>query len=119
MMSKRVWMVWIGAMALALAVSNAEAKPKWHTAGEYAAGKDAKEVPINHQISEVQIACIEGSVIINTIVVREGSKTTPIRVAARLNKGDTHVVRVGDKINVSGLRISDDGRGRYVVRARQ
>ncbi len=117
-MSMRSWMVWTCAVGMALAVSNAEAKPKWHTAGEFTAGKDAKEVPINHQISEVQIVCVEGSVIINTIVVREGSKTSPIRVAARLNKGDTHVVRVGDKINVSGLRISDDGRGRYVVRAR-
>jgi hypothetical protein len=87
--------------------------------GEFQAGGDAKEMAVNQQVSKVIIKCTDGSVIINTVVVRDGGNKTPHSVGARLNKGDTQQISVGDKVNCSGLRISDAGTGTYVVRVKK
>jgi hypothetical protein len=86
---------------------------------ELASGGDAKEVEVNQQISKVIITCTEGSVIINTIVVRDGNNATPFKVGVRLNKDEVQKISVGDEVNCTGLRISDDGRGTYVVRVKK
>jgi hypothetical protein len=83
------------------------------------AGGDAKEVAVNQQISKVVIKCIDGSVIINTVVVRDGGNKTPHSVGAKLNQGEEQQITVGNQVNCSGLRISDDGRGQYVVRVKK
>ena len=86
---------------------------------ELNAGGQAKEIAVNQQVSKVVIKCTEGSVIINTVVVRDGGKTTPHTVGRRLEKGEEQQITVGKEVNCSGLRISDDGRGTYVVRVRK
>lgn len=99
-----------------LAVAPASAKPKWKNMGDYTADGNAKEIAINRQVSEIAIDCKEGSIIINTIVVRDGAAKQSYRVGQRFNKGDkTYFIKIGDKRNVSGLRISDGGRGTYRI----
>lgn len=109
-------------MVVLSAVNVAEAKRSgsgWTRVGEYASGTSAKEVGVGREISRVRITCTEGSVIINTVVIRQGGQTTPVRVARRLATGESHEITVGNKVNVTGLRISDDGRGRYRVEVRK
>ncbi|HMP72996.1 MAG TPA: hypothetical protein PKE55_06985 [Kiritimatiellia bacterium] len=103
---------WVG-------VSSAHAERGWTTVATLTAGGDAKEVTFTQEVSRVMITCTEGSVIINTVVVREGTKTTPHRVGTRINKDESQQIRVGDRLNVTGLRISDDGRGEYTVKVRR
>ena len=83
------------------------------------AGGDAKEVAVNQQVSKVLIKCTEGSIIINTVAVRDGGNVTKHTVGARINKDEVQQITVGEKVNCSGLRISDDGRGQYEVRVKK
>jgi hypothetical protein len=83
------------------------------------AGGDAKEVSVDQQISKVLIKCIDGNVIINTVAVRDGGNVTKHSVGAKINKGEVQQITVGEKVNCSGLRISDDGRGQYEVRVKK
>lgn len=88
-----------------------------------AVGKgDAKEVSVGHKVEKVRVVCTEGSVIINTIVVRHHGKADPHKVGQRLEKGQKVAIQVspdGKDIKVDGLRISDDGKGKYKVEARK
>ncbi len=106
-----------GIMVSGLNTQEAEAG-KWRRVADLSAGGGAKEITINRNVREFRIVCTEGSVIINTVVVREGGKTTPITIGQRLNKGDNRVFSIPSKALVTGLRISDDGRGQYVVHVR-
>ncbi len=98
-------------------VQEAEAK-KWRQVASLSAGRGAKEVPINRNVQRFRIICTEGSIIINTVVVREGAKTTSITIGQRLNKDEKREFSIPAKANVTGLRISDAGRGQYVVQVR-
>lgn len=90
----------------------------WATVAKLSAGGGPKEVEVNRPVSKIAIKCTEGSVIINTVVVRQGGQTTPHRVATRINKGDTQQISIGNKLQVTGLRISDDSNGKYEVRVK-
>jgi len=76
---------------------------------------DPKEVGVGYEISGVRIQAVAETVIINTIVTREGSRTTHHRVGGRFTAGQEHVLDLGVPKLVTGLRISDDNRGRYKV----
>lgn len=102
-------------MMLGLMVTTARAEDDWTKIATLTAGGDAKEVSVNKEISQCKIKCTVEPVIINTFVVREGGKKTPIRVAARFTKDQEHVIDLGGKKNVTGFRISDDNRGTYEV----
>lgn len=104
---------------LLIGVTGVHADKDWKKVATLTAGGEAKEVDINQEVSRVMITCTEGSVIVNTVVVREGSKTTPHRVGARINHKESQQIRIGDKLPVTGLRISDDGRGTYVVKIKR
>jgi hypothetical protein len=111
-----VWaLVAIMGCAFFMSAPSAEADKKWLKLASLSAGSGAKEVAVNRECREFQIRIKEGSVIFNTIVVREGGKTTPIRVARRFEKGGKHEFVLPAKTHVTGLRISDDGRGQYDV----
>jgi hypothetical protein len=109
---------WFAVACVAFAIlgagTSAEAKSRWHRVADLKAGGDAKEVSVDRRCSSVLIRCTEGAVVINTIVVREGGNKTPVPVTTRINKGEDKIVEFGEK-NVSGLRISDDGDGTYIV----
>lgn len=104
-----LWLWLAGAVA-------APAGTHWSKLADLKAGGDGKEVSVNRAVTRCRITCTEGSVIINTLVVREGGKKTPIKVVSRIPKGESREIRVADRpLNVSGFRIGDDGRGRYIV----
>lgn len=111
----------LAAVALAMAGSNAalaESKT-WHTVGEFTVnGKDSVELPITRpSVTLIRIVCTDGSVIINTLVVREGGKKTPHTVGKRIEKDDYEIIRM-DETAATGFRISHDGRGSYKVQVR-
>ncbi len=88
----------------------------WTEIAQQHAGGGAKEVPVNRDISRVQIVCQDAPVIINTVVMREGGKKTPFTLGKRFSAGETFVISLGGKHHVTGLRISDDLKGGYLVR---
>ncbi len=110
---------WVRGASLTLALLCAGpslAKGGWHALGDFQTGGEAKEVACNREASRCAIYVLEGDVIINTLVVREGGKKTPIRVTVRLAKGQKpHVISLGAKRLITGFRISDGARGKYRV----
>ena len=88
----------------------------WQVVAEIPAGGDAKELAVNRSIRVVQIECTAGSVIVNTVVIREGGAKSPITVGRRFNQGERQDIDLGGERQVTGLRISDGGRGNYRVR---
>ena len=105
-------------MMLATSAARAESK-NWHDLGEYNVdGKDAIEVQVNRpSVTLIRIVCTEGSVIINTLVVREGGNKTPHSMGKRIEKDGYEVLEIGET-KATGFRISHDGRGRYKVQVR-
>jgi hypothetical protein len=101
-----------------LAVPAARADEKWHHLGELQAGKEPAEVTVNREISKVRIICKAETLVINTVVVREGAAKTPIEVAKKFAKDEEYVVDLGGRKMVTGLRISNPGTGRYLLSVR-
>ena len=106
-------------LALAMFSTVAMADKAGVKVAELTAGGDAKEVTVDQPVSKVVITCTEGSVIINTVVVRNGGQSTPHKVGAKINKDESQQITVGDKVACTGLRISDDGTGKYTVRVKK
>ena len=52
----------------------------WKVVAEVTAGGDAKELAVNRTIRTVQIECTDGTVVVNTVVIREGAAKEPITV---------------------------------------
>ena len=81
--------------------------------GELNAGGEAKEVAVNRVISQCYLEIVSGTVSINTVVVRPEKRALP--QTTRLTPGQLHVIDLGGSRNVTGFRISDNGRGVYRV----
>lgn len=107
----------LGATALAFLVSDAMAgDPKWRQVAELQTGGEAKEVTLTGvPIERIMIRCVDGSVIINTVVVRVGEAKKSITVARRIPVHEQHVIELNERQSATGLRISDAARGRYEV----
>ena len=110
---------WMLALALATAVCPAAfgqlQKVEWQLVADVTAGGDAKELAVNRPVRVVQIECTEGTVIVNTVWVREGGAKTPITVARRFNQGEKQDIDLGNARQVTGFRISDGGKGKYKI----
>lgn len=87
----------------------------WKPLAQLNGGGKAKEVAINQTIRYVRIAVLEGSVVINTIVVREGAKKTPNTIARQFGPKERFVLTLPAPTQVTGLRISDSGGVTYMV----
>lgn len=81
--------------------------------------KDAKEISVDKKTEKIRIKCTDGSVIINTVVVREGAAKDVHTLGKRLDKDEEIKIDLGSKKHVDGLRISDDGKGSYKVMVRK
>ena len=81
--------------------------------GEFTAGGGAKEFPFPAGQRRCKIEIIDGSVGFNTIVVRRGGAKQSIRISASYQRGQSFDVPIDAK--ATGIRISDNGRGRYRV----
>lgn len=89
-------------------------RPKHSTViGDYSVSKEAKEIPVNREISRCYLQLLSGTVSINTVVVRP--EKTALPQAVRLKPGEFHIIELGSKRLVTGFRISDSGRGTYRV----
>jgi hypothetical protein len=95
------------------------ASKNWHDVGDYSVdGKDAVEVAVDRpSVTLIRIVCTEGSVIINTLVVREGGAKTPHTIGKRIEKDGYELLEIGET-KATGFRISHDGRGKYKVQVR-
>jgi hypothetical protein len=93
----------------------ATASDDWHKLATLTASGKAKEVPVNREVSAVRFTVDSGTVVLNTVVVREGAKATPHRVAIKLNATESRDYDLGAKLHVTGLRISDSDKGTYTV----
>lgn len=107
---------WLATVIGCLAVSSALAGPKWVSIGEFqvTGGDKGKIAPYNGPVTACRIVCTEGSIIVNTFIILEGNKKTPIPVAVRIPAGQMHEITLPDgPRTVTGFRISDNARGKY------
>jgi len=91
------------------------AKDRWEKVADLSAGGDAKEVAISREVSAIRLELKSGTVTVNTVVVRQGAAKTPYTVASRLSDTAPSEIKLPAKASVTGLRISDAGRGLYAV----
>lgn len=88
--------------------------PEAVVVGEFTAnGKNAREIAVGRKIERCYIEVLSGSVIINTVIVRPEKKV--LKQGVRLEEGAKHKIEIGEPREVSGFRISEDGRGTYRV----
>ena len=113
--SRTKFMLTLAAALVLTATVYAKDEVEFKEAGEYVAKGGAKELRIEKDVRYCRIDTVDGSVIINTIVIREGGKKTPVKVTARINKGEKHTVDFGKVYSITGLRISDGAGGKYKV----
>ena len=83
---------------------------------EFNAGGSAKEFSIPGGCRYCTVEVIDGSVGFRTIVVRRGGAKQSVTINATFQRGQRFDVPIDG--HVTGLRISDTGRGRYRVYAR-
>lgn len=84
--------------------------------GEFSAAGGAKEVSIGGNRTRVSIEFTAGTTSINSIVLRSGGQKTPITVVTRFNEGQRYDFNIGRE--VTGIRISCSGNGRFRVYAK-
>jgi hypothetical protein len=110
----KTWATLAVAASVILGAATAQAGD-WRKKAELTAGGDGKEVKVGVNIKDIMIRCMEGSVVINTVWERQGDKKIQHKVTRTLNKGEDHIIRLGESRMVTGLRIGDGGRGTYRV----
>lgn len=101
-------------LSLFIMAGTASAKDKWVTVAHLTPAKAAKEVSINKVCSFIQFEIIEGSVGFHTFWIREPNGVkNQITVNARFNAGEKYTFEVTNPRMITGLRISDFGKGTY------
>jgi hypothetical protein len=100
-----------------LMIQPVSAKSKWRTVGTVAGQgqKDAVELPGAGPIQHIRIRGIDGSLIINTLVVREGGTNNPVPIATKFSPGQEVVRDLPRQMNSTGFRLSRDGHGSVEV----
>lgn len=91
---------------------------EWTLLAERSPGAKPQELAFEGTIRALRIECVEGAVILNAVMIREGGARESFTIGRRLNAGESHDLDLGGERTVGGLRIHDGGRGRYRVRAR-
>ena len=98
------------------AVRPASAPKGYVLSGAYTAkgGVEAGN-PAKKPVKTVRLFCVSGSVVINTMVVREGTAKTPIPVLARLSPGQWHEIPLPNPRSATGFRFGTSGGGVFQV----
>ena len=111
---KKNWLVAVLAVVLVVLMGtmSAWAGDYWHKIGELTKGG---RLPVNRQVSAVRLECAEGVATINTLVVFDGANKRGIPVTAKLQKGETRDISLGNKVNVTELGMSLETTGRLAV----
>ena len=107
---------WLVVLAM-LVLGATSALADWKTVAEITATDkgEARELAVNRTIRTVQIECTAGTVIVNTVTVREGPAKDTVSVGKAFAAGETRNIDLGYERAVTSLRISDGGQGRYKV----
>jgi hypothetical protein len=105
----------LGLVVCLMLASIATADDGWHRVATLTADGKAKEVPVNRDVSTLRFTVDRGTVVLNTVVVREGAKTTPYPIAIKLTAKEHRDYDLAAKVHVTGLRISDSDKGTYTV----
>ena len=71
--------------------------------------------PATKPIKTVRVVCTSGTVVVNTLVVREGAGTTQIPVMAKLTRGQFREIPLGSPRRATGLRFGTSGGGTLSV----
>lgn len=95
------------------------AESEWTVLGKFKAGGSVKEIDVNRQVSKISFACTEGDIVIQSLAVSSDGKELPYTLSAKLGKGETQQLNVGNGIQCSKLKITDDGKGEYEVRIKR
>jgi len=97
-------------------VPAALAKDKWHKVAELeVTTQGGREIPVATDISKIRFYVLEGSVIINGFAIRQGNEKTSFTVGRRIEKDRSEDIDVGKKTKVTGLVVSEDGKGKYRI----
>ena len=86
--------------------------------GQFIAGGEAKEIAVTDgEYTEIGLELVSGTVSVNTVWIRP--EKTEVPIASRLQPGQLVIIYLGETPRrVTGLRISDNGRGVYRIFAR-
>lgn len=89
----------------------------WRTVGTVTVrGKGgADELPGAGPIRRIRIRGIDGTIVINTVQVREGGNHTPVPITTRFSPGQEVVRDLPREMNTTGFRISKEGNGSVEV----
>lgn len=87
----------------------------WHRVGDFTPSREAKEIGANYQnVRRVEIQCLDGNPIVQTMWVRNGGQKEEHRVAHGFTKGEKYTIELGGR-DITGFRVSDGGNGRYRI----
>lgn len=108
-MNKWVW------VAVGVAMCAAMARGEWQVVGEITAGGAASTLALERDVRVVQIECLESPLRVETLWILEGEAENPVTVARDFQPGETQTIDLGYDRPVTGLRIQDQGEGKYKV----
>ena len=111
---KNGWTMAVLALALLAGGVGAQTGDSWQKVGELTKGG---KLAANRQASVCRLVCLDGVIIVNTLVVFEGDKMRNITVRAKLKKGEDREVPLGNNVKLThiGMSISPDTVGRLAV----
>ena len=85
-------------------------------AGSYTSGRTIEApIPTKNPIKQILLAGTSGSATINTVVLREGTKTTRYPLAIHLPAGQTQMIELGGHRKATGIRVSTGGHGTFDI----
>jgi len=87
----------------------------WHRVGDFSTSRDAQEIGANYQnVRRVEIQCLDGNPVVQTVWVRNGGQKQEFRVAHGFTKGEKYTIELGGR-DISGFRISTANQGRFRI----
>ncbi len=97
----------------------ADGKHKYRRVAEFTAKGKPKRIELNQKAAWCMIRVMEGTVIIDSVVVVEGEKKTKVPVTNTLAKGDKKTINIGPRRQITALIINDREGGTYRVYLKQ
>lgn len=87
----------------------------WHRVGDFSPSREAQEIGANYQnVRRVEIQCLDGNPIVQTVWVRNGGQKQEFRVAHAFTKGEKYTIELGGR-DITGFRISTGNQGRFRI----
>jgi hypothetical protein len=107
--------LWLVAMGLAAGVALAD--KGWSKIGSVKGGETIT-LKVNQSISRVAVKCTEGAIEVESIIVATADRKIPFKMNAKLAKGETQPVSVGNAIDCRELVVEISGQGAVDVSVR-